>query len=619
MSLLDSLALADWCCLIVALFLSLGPGYALLSLYSDHRDLESTDVLALSVGLSIACWSVLLAWLHGLGIELMPTAVFVLATVGWSVGLIRRRPWGRTREATSKEALSCVALWSILIATAAVGLYALRDTVVGPGSDSYHHSLIAHMIAERGVLPDSYEPFAPLTTFTYHFGFHGLVAALSRLSGIETVILVPVVGQLLNAAAALSVAFFTLAATRRHLSATVSAAFSGLVSVFPAFFINWGRYTQLTGLVLLPVFLGLVWHWLESGCHRSLIPLVGMLAAGTALAHYRVTLMAAVAVAVFVGTKGVADRRDWRAWGRLAGRILLALAVAGALIAPWAAHILRALGEGFSNNVGTPDATYFSLARLGPGVLSFPTNSVFIGLTIVATLLGLFQRQRLVIALVIWAVAVLFLSMRSLVGVYIDTISVIISLYFPASVAVGWAAALTGDWLASHWKPGRWAMGIGLLILMARGGVAIGSIIGPRAAYVGKDDLPAVNWIRSNTPESSYFMVNTHSWDFLPDYVIGSDAGYWLPLLADRGTITLPMTYAHERSDVPGLTERLVTLHRLRGHLTSPEAIALLRREGITHVYVGQRGGPIVVDELTQSPAFDLSYRNGSAYVFQLN
>jgi hypothetical protein len=474
------------------------------------------------------------------------------------------------------------------------------------------------MIAERGMLPDGYEPFAPLTTFTYHFGFHGLVAVLSWLSGIETVILVPVMGQLLSAAAALSVAFFTLTATRSRLSATVSAAFTGLLSVFPAFLINWGRYTQLTGLVLLPVFLGLVWHWLESGYHRTWIPFVGMLAAGIALAHYRITLMAAVAVFVLLGTKGVSSRLNWREWRRLAGRVLVALSVAGALAAPWAAQIYRGLNTGYSNDVGAPDSTYFSLARLGPGVVSFPTNAVFIGLTLASALLALWRRERVVIGLLSWAVTLLFLSMRSLAGVYMDTISVIISLYFPASVAVGWAAGLASEWLAIHWRPGRWAMGMGLLMLMAQGGVAIGSIVEPGAVYVGQDDLPAVNWIRSNTPESSIFMVNTYNWDFLPNYVIGSDAGYWLPLLADRRTITMPMTYPRERSNVPGLTERLVTLHRLRGHLTSPEAIALLRREGITHVYVGQRGGPIVVDELLQSPAFDLSYRNGAAHVFQL-
>lgn len=619
MSLVESLAVLDWCRLIVALCLSLGPGYALLSLYPRHRGLDSTEVLALSVGLSAAFWPILLAWLHTFGIALTPISTAALATLGWSGGLIRRRPWTRTGEALRGAPLSRIALWSILAVTAALGLYALRDTIVGPGSDSYHHSLIAHMIAERGVLPDGYQPFAPLTTFTYHFGFHGLVAVSSWLSGIDAVILVPIMGQLLCAAAALSVAFFALVVTRNHLSATVSAAFTGLVSVFPAYSVNWGRYTQLTGLVILPVFLGLFWHWVESDERGALLPLAGILAAGIALVHYRITLMAAAAAVVFLGTKSVSDKSNWSERRSLTGRVLLAVGIAGGLITPWVVHVLKVFRSGFTDPARTPDSAYFSLARLGPRVLGFPTNTVFIALIALAVLLGLLQRQRAVIALLIWTVVMLLLSMWSLTRVYVDTISVTISLYFPGAVAVGWAAAVVGDWLDRHWTPGRWAMGIGLVILMAQGARAIGSIVEPGAAYVGPDDVPALDWIRSNTPESSYFIVNTYNWGFLPDYVIGSDAGYWLPLLAGRRTITMPMTYPHERFEVPNQAERLVTFHRLRGHLTSPEALALLRQEGITHVYVGQRGGPIIVEDLIQSPMFDLSYRNGSAYVFELN
>jgi hypothetical protein len=78
------------------------------------------------------------------------------------------------------------------------------------------------------------------------------------------------------------------------------------------------------------------------------------------------------------------------------------------------------------------------------------------------------------------------------------------------------------------------------------------------------------------------------------------------------------MIYGVERSASPDLVARLVALHKLNGHLTSPEALALLRREGVTHVYIGQRGGPIVLDELLNSPAFELEYQHGAAHVFRL-
>ena len=619
MSLLDSLTGMDWSCLVLALLLSLGPGYALLSLHPDHRDLESIEVWALSVGLGVGFWPVLLAWLHGLDIILTPVSVFVITGLGWAVGLVRRRPWSMPRRGISRTRVIHIALFSILGATAVTGMYALRDIVVGPGSDSYHHSLIAHMIAEHGALPNSYEPFAPLTTFSYHFGFHGMVAVLSWLSGIETVTLVPLLGQLLNAAAALSVAFFTLVVTGNRFSATVAAAFSGLVAVFPAFFINWGRFTQLAGLVVLPIFMGLVWRWLQTGHRWSAVPLIGVLAAGTALVHYRVTLMAAVAVVVFLGGHALAHWTGWETWKEIILRLIVVALVAGVLVAPWVWHVLDTIYRDYANDVSTPERAYFRLKRLGDDVLTYPTNRAFIGLSLIAVFLGWWRQEHAVMTLSAWTVALLLLSAPRFGGIFMDTVSVVVSLYFPAAVIIGWLARFSLDWLAPRWQPLQWMGGLALLGLILQGVFAIGSIVEPGAVYVREDDVPAMAWIRENTTTSAYFMVNTFSWDFAPDYVIGSDAGYWLPLLTGRRTVTLPMTYPLERSSTPDLAQNLAALHQLGGDLASPEAVALLRREGITHVYVGHRGGPIAAEDLLASPTFDLRYRHGKAYVFRVN
>jgi len=608
MSSLQSLSLLGWITPVAALLLFLGLGYGLLSFYPARGRFDWTQRAALSVGLSIAFWSILLSWLHGLRVILSPPWVVAILAVFWVVGLLRTRPWARLtpRERGERPGYSSsrLALWGILVLATAVRLWALRDVVAGPGSDSYHHTLIAQMIAARGILPDDYQPVAPIVTFTYHFGFHGLVAAITWLTGMSTVALVPIVGQILNALAALSVAFFTQVATRNRLAAMVSAVFAGFVAVFPAYFINWGRYTQLTGLVVLPIFLGLVWRWIDSDFPWSSVPFIGVLAAGIALTHYRVTLMAMVGLLVLLGVEGLARKVSWTTWKRVICGLMLAGVIAGILTAPWVWHVLKSLQKGYPIDVGTPTAMYFSLGRMGSGVL--------------AIILGWWRRERVVIVLSIWAVAVLILATPRLAGVFMDTVSVFVSLYFPASVVVGWALMTSAEWLAVRWRPSRWIAWIGLLFLLIRGWIAIGSIVEPGSAYVGSDDLPAMEWIRSNTPPSAYFMVNTFHWSFLPDLVIGSDAGYWMPLLAGRRTVTVPMTYANERSNLPEFADRLASLDQLGGHLTTPEALTLLHDEGITHVYVGQRGGQIVLEELLKSPAFQLEYQNGSAYVFQL-
>ena len=620
---LMTLSPLQWGSLAGALILFLGPGYGLFSFYRRRNSFDTTQTVTISLGLSMAFWAVLLAWLQAFRIPISPAGAFAILAFGWAVGLIRSRPWTRFARSASAQPipfdLSRVVLWASLVLTSAAGLWALRGIVAGPGSDSYHHTLIVQMIAERGMLPNDYAPYAPLVTFMYHFGFHGIAAAMMWLTGLKAITLVPVLAQVLMAAAALSVSFFAQATTGSRWAAAVSASIAGLVSVFPAYYINWGRYTQLTGLVLLPIFLGLVWHWAELSWNRSLAPFVGVLAAGIALAHYRVTLMAAAGVAVLIGLNGLVSRIGWSGWRQTAERLALSAAIAGVLCAPWAWHVIAAFQTGYPIEVDKPGPTYFVLDRLGASVLNYPTNWVVIGLALVAILVGWWRRALIVAGLLMWAAVMLFLSTPRFAGAFMDTISVFISLYFPVAVVIGWGTVTIVEWLAVRWKWMRWVACIGLVGVSLWGAVNISSIVEPASAYVGPDDLMAMEWIQSHTPPSARFMVNTYHWDYMPNYVIGSDAGYWLPLLAGRATVTAPMTYPTERSTWPGFASRLGALDRLGGHLTSPEALKLLQREGITLVYIGERGGPIAVNELLESPAFGLEYQNGSVFVFSLS
>ncbi|HLF24921.1 MAG TPA: DUF6541 family protein [Anaerolineae bacterium] len=616
-----ALSMIQWLSLLAALVLFMGPGFGLLSFHPDRRRFDKTQTVAVSFGLSIALWSVLLAWMQGLRVALSPAAVLMILLAGWAIGLIRIRPskWPKQIGSAFKawRGNSRVVLWSALILTVVAGIWALQGTVVGPGSDSYHHTLITQMIVERGMLPDDYQPYAPIATFTYHFGFHGMAAALSWLTGLTPVTLVPLLAQILMAAAALAVAFFTEVTTRRRSAAMLAAVVTGLVSVFPAYYINWGRYTQLTGLILLPIFLGLIWDWIESGTSRSLLPFLAILAAGLALTHYRVTLMAASGVIVLSGGSLLLRKALWPAWKEAGWRLLKATAIAGGLTGPWIWHLFAARQQGYPVYVGPPGPTFFTLERLGSGVLNYPTNILVAGLTLMALLWGWWRRERLVMTLSTWAALMLFLSTPRFAGAFMDTISVFISLYFPASVIIGWALATSIDALAKRFNFVLRVAWIGLAGVIIWGAATISSIVEPGSAYVQADDLAAMEWIRQNTPPSARFMVNTFHWDYLDSYVIGSDAGYWLPLLANRAAVVVPMVYPSELSTVPDLAERIVALDRLNGHLTSLEALALLRQEGITHVYIGQRGGPLSEAEMESTSHFKLAYTNRSVYIFE--
>ncbi len=613
---LTSLSTFDWLRLIAAIILFLGPGFALKTLYPNHRRFDRTQTLTLSIGLSITAWSILLAWLHALRISLAPSGVLIILLSSWAIGLVRTRPWPRSILPLLDG--SRIALWAVIITVAVVGVWALRDVVVGPGADIYHHTLITRLIVDQGGLPDNYLPYAPLVTFTYHFGFHGAAAAIVWLTGLSPIVVVPIVAQIIAAAAALSVAFLAETMIHRRSAATIGAVIAGLVSIFPAYYIDWGRYTQLTGLVLLPIFLGIVWQWAEADLDGRSVPFIGALAAGIVLAHYRVALMTASAVVIVIGLNGLLRRLRWLQWLQLIGRLLLAASIAGVLIAPWAWNVFTALQQGYPINLGQIEPVFFSLERLGPFVQNYPTNIVMITLIAIAVIVGWLRRERIVIGLSLWSVIMLSLSGPRFAGAFMDTVSVFISLYIPAAIVIAWLILVSIEWLTYRLSAARWIAWMGLILLSIWGAILISSIVDRTGAFVEPDDLSAMEWIRAHTPVSARFMVNVFHINFAANYVLGMDAGYWLPLLTDRAAIAEPMTYPSEHAASPDFLNRLVALDHLGGKLTSPPALALLHREGITYVYLGQRGGPISAAELMNSPNFKLVYQNKTVYVFEV-
>ena len=132
------------------------------------------------------------------------------------------------------------------------------------------------------------------------------------------------------------------------------------------------------------------------------------------------------------------------------------------------------------------------------------------------------------------------------------------------------------------------------------------------------EDIAAAAWVNEHVSEDALFMANTFWFDFLPDFIIASDAGGWLPVLAGRATIVPPMIYPVERTAEPDFNKRLVALAQIAPDMTSPAAINLLRSAGITYIFIGQRGGRIDPAHLLVSPDYTLEYHAANTYVFRL-
>jgi hypothetical protein len=146
-------------------------------------------------------------------------------------------------------------------------------------------------------------------------------------------------------------------------------------------------------------------------------------------------------------------------------------------------------------------------------------------------------------------------------------------------------------------------------------------------ALVTRPDLRAAAWIREQTPEDARFLVNSF-FAYGGSSIVGSDGGWWLPLLAGRQTTLPPLTYSSEegpRSDYHEWINALQAELEAKG-IDDPDVLDELEARGVTHVYIGQRqgrvnySGPHVLDsaQFLASPNFRPVYHEDRVWIFEL-
>jgi len=613
---LDQLPLLLWIKLAIGLLIFLGPGFLTLQFSSFRKELDFSFILVAAFGLSLGEWTVLLGLTNLLGLRTLPAIVISLFLLCWAAGLLVQKPWQHSFKKSPPFKLDRIALWLILTIGLVISLWGIRNEVAGLGSDSYHHTLITQMIMDQGRLPQDYGSFLPIISFRYHYGFHALAAFLGWVSGIPTRLVVLILGPVLISLCAASVALLTEKMTDNRLAGLTAAIFVAFTCVFPTHFLNWGRYTQLTGLTALSVFLALFWIWMRNGYLIRETPLLALIAVGIGLSHYRVVTFGAVGAVVLVLAWGV-GLYQWLDWKKIFTRGLVLVAFAMVAAAPWVIHLVATDQIGYPVPVAERSDFYFSLERLGDALVQYPTNLPSLIIAGVVALIGWFRRDRLIIALTSWFVIVLLPSRHI---VLIDTISVVISAFIPIAIIMGiglvYLCRLLDKVIHANFQH---IIVISLLFILLLGGLAA-NLTSPivNDGLLHPVDLPAMEFIRQETSTDAYFYVNMFHFPFSDTLIVGSDAGAWIPLLAQR-RVSLPvLNYYIERLNDPTWVDRLCQLDQLNGDITSEAGLALLRAEGITHVYIGDRGGVIQPASLLSSPDFKLIYQDQTVYIFEL-
>ena len=121
-------------------------------------------------------------------------------------------------------------------------------------------ALITAVMAQNGQTISDYMPYLPVDRFPYHFGFHTLSSSLLLLSDWPLERLLLYLGQWLNALVPLTMFAAVWLLVRQRRAGYLAAFLVALPFFFPAYYTTWGRLTQLTAVLLLPVLLAFTWQ-----------------------------------------------------------------------------------------------------------------------------------------------------------------------------------------------------------------------------------------------------------------------------------------------------------------------------------------------------------------------
>jgi len=536
------------------------PGWAaVVMLRPETSDPWLRAGVAAGLGVALAPLSAL--WLDSLGVSqgrgshlavIAASAVVIAASAIPRRGGDGRLPFRAQvdrpadRPATRDlDRLAAVAMLCVVVAVLAARVHAVRDVTVPMWGDSVHHATIVRLFAIHSGLPSDWLPLAPLSPLTYHFGLHALTAAVADLSGAPAHTALIAVGQGLMVLQALTAYALAAGLTGRPWAGIAAAVAAGGLGTMPGYYVNWGRYTQLAGQVVLPVACLLVAQG-PGGSGRSpdAVPrprgrpnvirstaAAAWAVAGLALTHYLVVLFL-VPFAILWWPVGAARRmrsglregtsdgdraaraaagdgaRDWgssRASRRaLAEQALAMAAVAAAavlLAAPWiprfaagrmAAHAAALASTRLADSsvwgVADPGWVWSSLGLL----VGWP----LLGAAALAAVWCLYRQHAVGLVGLAWSAALVAAAHPGVFGLQVTGLlkdfTVLIGLYVPLSLVLGAAVGdvfglvLDGGGRASHEAPARGVRGT------VAAGLAVATVLaGAWAAWSDRDPVEA--------------------------------------------------------------------------------------------------------------------------------
>jgi hypothetical protein len=644
--------------LLAAAFLFFLPGWALMDwIWLGWRELDWMARLALAGPVGLALYPLFFLWAYGFHLRLgalfawLPPLWLGLLLV-WRFWIARRRststelsvPQQRQKKQSRLEDWVLSLAFIVLMGVAAFGrLWAIRNLDVPLWGDSVQHDAITRLMIANGGLFSSWEPIAPYATLTVHYGFSAAAALFAWLLRISPEQSVLVAGQVLNWMTVLALyPLGCLVAKGNRWAGLAAVGVAGLLLPIPAIYVNWGRYAQLAGQVVLPV---MIWITVSLPAQNTSLGrlagravLAGVVLAGMSLCYYR----APIFYVIYVLAWGLVwllqrDHWSWRAIRDLVFSLGVA-AIAGVLLMIlWLPHVM---GSNLSEAVASGLTGAAPLALRLADVQVWRTSGLYVplGYSLLAglgALWGLWRRNGLVVSFFLWVLSLVGFTFGSLIHLpaanMIQNFAVLILVYIPVGVLCGYLFGEAVSGLSRINSPLSILLGGGVLLLAAVWGVRGQARMADPTSYAlfTRPDVRAMAWIREQVDPGARFLVEGFT-IYGGTSSVGADGGWWIPLLAGRQN-TMPPQYAllNERPIQADYTAQVTSLVKLLESqpLTDPAVVGALCGQGVTHVYVGQRQGNVGAgvrqlyppQELLESPVYKVMYHQDRVYIFALD